>query len=126
MTTNNSKKTYETLRHHTKIQQMPASVIEDSNDHLLTENTAVLGRWTEYCSELYNHKINPDTSILQNKQGREMNEIPVLLNEVEEAVCSLKDDKSPGIDNIPAELLKHGGEAVTTMLTRICQNIWEK
>ena len=43
MKTGNSKKPYATLRYLTKAQQMPASVIEDNNGQLLTENTAVLG-----------------------------------------------------------------------------------
>ena len=40
--------------------------------------------------------------------------LPVLREEVEEAVCSMKAGKSPGVDNIPSELLKNGGEATTT------------
>ena len=47
----------------------------------------------------------------------------VLMEEVEEAVHGLKAGKSPGVDNIPSELLKNGGEA-TTVLT-ICQKILE-
>jgi exonuclease III len=125
MATGNSKKAYETLRNLTKSQQMPVSVIDDSNGKLLTERTEVLGRWTEYCIELYNHKINPDTGILQNKLVRELNSLPVMPSEVEEAVRSLKGDKSPGVDDVPAELLKHGGEAVSTILTTICKKIWE-
>ena len=121
----NSKKAYVTLRNLTKTQQKSASVIEDSKGKLLTDSTAVLGRWTEYCTELYNNKTSPDTTILQNRQDREMHELPVLPSEVEEAIRSLKRDKSPGIDNIPAELLKHGGVAVTETLTKICQKIWE-
>jgi hypothetical protein len=42
-----------------------------------------------------------------------------MLSEVEEAVRSLKGDKSPGVDNMPGELLKHGGEVLTIMLTTI-------
>ena len=38
-------------------------------------------------------------------------------------VCSLKAGKSQGVDNIPSELLKNGGEA-TTVLRAICQKIW--
>ena len=49
----------------------------------------------------------------------------MLTEEVEEAVHSLKAEKSPGVDNIPLELLKNGGEATTTDLTAICQKIWE-
>ena len=42
---------------------------------------------------------------------------------VEEAVRSLKSGKSEGVDNIPSELLKNGGEATTTVLTAIYQKI---
>jgi len=44
---------------------------------------------------------------------------------VEEAIRSLPVGKSTGADNIPAELLKHGGETVITHVTAICQKIWE-
>ena len=37
----------------------------------------------------------------------------------------LKTQKSPGIDNIPAELIKHGGEAMIDAFMIICQKIWE-
>ena len=46
------------------------------------------------------------------------------MEEVEEAVHGLKAGKSPGVDNIPSELLKNGGEA-TTVLKAIYQKIWE-
>ena len=37
----------------------------------------------------------------------------------------LKAGKSPGVDNIPTELLKNGGEATATVLTALCKKIWE-
>ena len=37
----------------------------------------------------------------------------------------LKGGKSPGDDNIPAELIKNGGEAMISALTIIYNNIWE-
>ena len=48
----------------------------------------------------------------------------MLRAEVEEDVHNLKAGKSPGVDNIPSELLNNGGEATTTVVTAICQ-IWE-
>ena len=48
----------------------------------------------------------------------------MLREEAKEAVRSLKAGKSPGMDNIPSELFKNGGEAAT-VLTAICQKIWE-
>ena len=41
---------------------------------------------------------------------RESEDLPVLQEEVEAAVRCLKTGKSPGVDNVPSELLKHGGE----------------
>ena len=38
---------------------------------------------------------------------------------------SLKAGKSPGVGKIPSELLKNGGEVTTTVMTAICQKIWE-
>ena len=40
----------------TKTQQHESAVIEDSSGNILTENTAVLNRWTEHCSGLYNYQ----------------------------------------------------------------------
>ena len=44
---------------------------------------------------------------------------------MEIAVKYLKGGKSPGDDNIPAELIKNGGEAMISTLTIICTKIWE-
>ena len=38
---------------------------------------------------------------------------------------SLKAGKSPRVDNTFSELLQSEGEAATTVLTAICQKIWE-
>ena len=38
---------------------------------------------------------------------------------------NLKAEKPPGVDNIPSELFKNGGKTTTTVLTVICQMIWE-
>ena len=56
---------------------------------------------------------------------QEAESLPVLREEVEEAVHSLKVRKFPEADNIPSELLKSGGGATTTVLTAICKKIWK-
>ena len=90
---------------------------------LLTESTAVLSRWMEYCGGLYNYELHPNTSLLQSKTTKRAEGLPVLREEAEEAVYSLKAGKSPGVDKIPSELLKAGGEATITVLTATCQKI---
>ena len=36
----------------------------------------------------------------------------------------MKVDKAPGADNIPAELLKHGGKELIALMTSLFQKIW--
>ena len=50
---------------------------------------------------------------------------PVLRKEVEAAVQSLKKGNSAGIDNVPAELAQASGEDAITVLTSICNKIWQ-
>ena len=75
---------YNTLKALPKTQRRKPAVIEDSNGNILTESTAVLNRWTEYCSGLYNYELNPDTSLLQcnQKTTQEAESLPVLREEV--------------------------------------------
>ena len=63
--------------------------------------------------------------VLNCPQTTEEDDCPILREEVEAAVKSLKKGKSAGIDNIPAELVQAGGEALITTLTTICNKIWQ-
>ena len=85
----------------------------------------ILNRWTEYCSELHNHKANGDPSVLNCPQTDTEDDYRILRREVEAAVQSLKKGKSVGVDNIPAELVQAGEEDVITALTTICNKIWQ-
>ena len=116
-----------TLKALTKSQQHKSAVIEDSSGNILTESTAVLNQWTEYCSDLYKYELHPDTSLLQSNQTptQEAESLSVPREEVGEAVCNPRARKSPGVDNIPCELLKNGGETTPAVLIVICQKIWE-
>ena len=50
---------------------------------------------------------------------------PFLREGVEAAVKALRKGKSAGVDNIPAELVQAGGEAMIDILTPICNKIWK-
>ena len=45
---------------------------------------------------------------------------------MEAAIKSLAPGKSPGVDNVPGELLKNGGEKLVTVLTALCQKIMDE
>ena len=86
----------------------------------------ILQRWTEYCSELYNYELNGDDSVLEVQESKnDDSENLILKSEVEEAIKMLKKGKSPGVDNIPGELIQAGGEFMSTALLHICNKIWK-
>ena len=106
----------------TTVKQGKATTVEDRSGKCLTEERQILKRWTEYCSELYNHKANGDPSVLNCTQTDTEDYHPILHKEVEAAVQSLKKGKSPGV-NIPTKLVQAGGKDVITTLMTICNKI---
>ena len=85
----------------------------------------ILNQWTEYCSELYNHKANEDPSVLNCPQTDTEDDHPILHKGVEAIAQSLKKRKSAGAETIPAELVQGRGEEVITALTTVCSKIWQ-
>ena len=62
-------------------------------------------RWTEYCSELYNYRATGDPEVLNVPPATNNDNHPILREEVEAAVNTLKKGKSAGVDNIPVEMV---------------------
>ena len=54
--------------------------------------------------------------------------LPVFLfyPEVDLAIEKLKSHKSPGIDQIPAELIKEGGRIIRCQINKLIISIWNK
>ena len=71
-----------------------------------------------YCDELYKSQTKGNAAILDCHMNTEEVNFPILREEVEAVVKSLKKGKL-AVDNIPAELIQAGGEAVTNILTTI-------
>ena len=66
-----------------------------------------------------------DTIVLDCPQIPDEEHHPILREEVDAAVKALKMGKSAGVDNIPAELVQAGGEAMIDILTAVCNKIWK-
>ena len=123
MKKNNSKKTYQLVKDLTSTKQGRAATIQDKDGKCLTEEQDILKRWTEYCSELYNYRATGDPEVLNVPPATDNDNYPILREEVEAAVKSLKKGKSAGADNVPAELVQAGGEAMISALLTICNKI---
>ena len=78
----------------TSEKQGRSSTIQDLSGKCLTEEKEILSRWTEYCSELYNHESCGDNVVLDCSQPPDEELQPILHEEVESVVASLKEGKS--------------------------------
>ena len=107
----------------TIVKRGKATTVRDRAGKCLTEERQILNRWTEYCSELCNHKANGDPSVLNCPQTDTEDDHPILRKEVEAAVQLLKKGKSARVNNVQAELVEADGEDVITALTTICNKI---
>ena len=114
LTKNYSKWAYQPVKDLNTVKQNKATPIQDRSGKCPTEERQILNQWTEYCSELYNHKASGDTSVLNCPQTHTDDDYPILGKEEEAAVQSLKKGKSAGVDNIPAELVQVGAEDLIT------------
>src|SRR6218665_2423199 len=80
-------------------------------------------RWREYSEELY----SKDKRIEREQTDTTDYEMEpeVMEAEVEWAIKQLKDNKDPGQDGIPIELIKAEEDAMIKIIKKICNSIWK-
>ena len=88
--------------------------IKNKEGEILTHPEDIQNRWIEYFGELYNVGAAVE-DVEENIIDMEIaQEFPITLQEVKSALKSMKNNKSPGPDNIAIEV-KAGGEKMTSV-----------
>ena len=95
--------------------------INNTSGKTLTEPDDIMKRWKEYGEQLFDSAQRKESMASFDNQEREP---PPLLHEVENAINSMKNGKSPGLDNIPAEFLKASGPNGLKTIHTLCCKIW--
>ena len=106
-----------------------APVRSQDGTTLYTGKNEIMARWKEHYSTLLNTR-NPSVpncleSIPSHPTISELSSAPTL-QEVTNAINNLKNNKSPGGDGIPAELLKYGGQTLNGRLHELIQDMWRE
>ena len=70
---NNHKRAYQLVKDLTSEKQGRSTSIQDKSVKCLTEEQEILSRWTEYCSELYNHESYGDNAVLDVRRRSKTN-----------------------------------------------------
>ena len=107
----------------TKKFKPTADTIKNEDEIVLFDGEHVKQRWQEYCTKLYQKSPSIPPSPM-TWQESETTEPPPLIEEVRRAISKLKNDKSPGTDEITAELIKHGGQDLVNFYHKLCNKIW--
>ena len=101
--------------------------IRNLNGRLLTTTEEQLKRWVEHFQQLLNRPPPMEPPILPPaNQELDISCEPPTRAEVEKAIKSLKNNKSAGPDNIPAEVLKADISTSVNMLHGLLIKIWDQ
>jgi hypothetical protein len=100
--------------------------IKGRNGDMLIESSDRVKRWKEYFIYLLNAEIPVNPIGNTQYQTAESMISEITLEEVKTAINSLKNWKAPESDEIPAELIKYGGEEMHKVIFEICQKIWKE
>ena len=95
---------------------------------LLTDKTSILNRWSEHFQNLFNAKRTVcDKAILSIPQSPIKSDLDLhpTLEETVKAINQLKSGKAAGIDGIPSELWKCGGQTLHSMLHKLLVACWD-
>jgi hypothetical protein len=105
--------------------QPRSNVVKDEKGDLVADYHSILDRWKNHCFQLLNiHGIN---YVRQTEIHAAEPLVPEpSASEVEMAIEKLKRHKSPGIDQIPAELIKAGGRTFWSEIHKLFKSIWSK
>jgi hypothetical protein len=101
------------------------NIIKDENANLLADPQSVLNRWKNFFNQVLNILGVHDVRQMDIHTAEPLVPEPSLV-EVEIAIGQLKSYKSPGIDQIPAKLIKAGGEILYSEIHRLICPIWNK
>jgi hypothetical protein len=100
-------------------------LVKDERGNLFVDPHKILNRWKNYFCELLNvhgagdvrqpeiHTVEPFVP-------------PPSASEVGVAIGKLKRYKSPGVDQIPAELIQAGGETLCLEIHKLIKLVWNK
>ncbi|PNF18055.1 hypothetical protein B7P43_G06939, partial [Cryptotermes secundus] len=105
--------------------QPSSNLVKDENVDVLADSHNILNMWRNYFSQLLN--VHTVSDIRQTEIDTAEPIIPDPSTfEVESAIAKLKRYKSPGSEQIPAELIQAGGEILRSKIHNLITSIWHK
>jgi hypothetical protein len=99
--------------------------VKDENGDLLADSHSISNKWKDCFSQLLNVHSVSDIRQIEVHMAKPLVPGPSRL-EVEIATAKLKKSKSPGSDQISAELIQAGGEMLLSAIQKLVNSTWNK
>jgi hypothetical protein len=105
--------------------QPRTNIVKDEQDDFVVDSHSILARWRNYFSQILN--VHGANDVRQAEiHTAELLVLEPSVSEIELATENLRSHKSPGIDQIPAELIKAGGRTISCEIHKVIISIWNK
>ena len=101
------------------------NIVKDEKGDLVADSHGIVARWRNYFFQLFNVHGVKDVGQAEIHTTEPLVPEPSA-SEVELAIDKIKSHKSPGIDQIPAELIKSGGRTIFLEIRKLIISIWKK
>ena len=105
--------------------QPRCNIVKDEEGDLVADSHSIVARWKNYFSQLFNVHGVRGVGKAEIHTAEPLVPEPSA-SEVELAIDKLKSHKSPGIDQILAELIKVGGRTMCLEIHKLITSIWKK
>ena len=100
--------------------------VRDKDGNLITDEKGQNERWKEHFEAILNRPSPRTVADIEDPETElPVSTEPFNLDEVRAAIWKMKNNKSPEMDLITAEILKEGGEEVVQWLVCICNAAWK-
>ena len=107
----NIRDLYKGISDFKKGYQPRTNIVNDETGDFVTGSYSILARWRDYFSQLLNVHGVHDVRQTETHTAEPLVPEPSAF-EVDLAIEKLKSHKSPGVDQIPAELINEGGRTI--------------
>jgi len=121
----NIRDLYKGINDFKKGYQPRCNIVKYEKGDLVADSHRIVVRWRNYFSQLFNvHRVK-DVGQAEIHTAEPLVPEPSAF-QFELAIGKLKSHKSPGIDEIPAELIKAGGGKICEEIHKLITSIWKK
>ena len=105
--------------------QSRCNIVKDEKGDLVADSHSIVARWRKFFSQLFNVHGVKDVGQAEIHAAEPLVPEPSAFED-ELGIDKLKSHKTPGIDQIPAELIKASGRTIYLEIHKLIISIWKK